>query len=68
MSNKLPPLDLKEDNEKYQAFNEKTEIKFNKCKHDPQLISGNEIKCKKCGNGWTGDNILKLFSLLQSSS
>lgn len=62
---KLPPLDLTEDKEKYEAFEEKTTINFVKCKHDPEIISGNEIKCRKCGNGWTGDNILQLYRLLQ---
>lgn len=62
---KLPPLDLKEDNEKYEAFNEKVEIKFNKCKHDPHIVSGNELKCNKCGAGWTGDHISTLYKLLQ---
>lgn len=64
---KLPPLDLEEDNKKYEAYHESTEIKFNKCKHDPEIVSGTELRCKKCGSGWMGNNILQLYTLLTTS-
>jgi hypothetical protein len=63
MKQKLPPLP--EEAFEY-GYKEKVDIKFNKCKHDPVIISGTELKCKKCGNGWMGDNILQLKKLLDS--
>ena len=36
------------------------------CKHTAvTIISGNELRCK-CGTGWTGPNIYKLYTLLKN--
>ena len=40
------------------------DVPFAKCSHkDVKLISGSEMKCK-CGVGWRGGNIIKLYKLL----
>lgn len=56
----LPPLpDDVFDGEKYSV-----EIKTEKCKHEPMLVSGHEIRCKKCGVGWSGPGIDRLYNVM----
>ena len=56
----LPPLSHV-DKDLKMGFSEKVEINHTKCDHDPQVISGNEIRCSKCGAGWTGTKIPELL-------
>jgi len=38
------------------------------CNHkDIKIISSNELRCK-CGIGWSGPNIIKLYNLLKDRS
>lgn len=57
---KLPPIS----EESFDGEKESTEIVFTKCNHELYAISGNEIRCKKCGAGWQGQGVT---SLLQTS-
>ena len=60
---KLTPLDLKEEVEKFEAFSEKKEIKFDRCKHkDVKYVDG-KIVCP-CGAAWAGPRLQELFDLL----
>lgn len=54
---KLPPLS----EEAFDGEKEKTEIEFKGCKHKLKLISSTEVKCIKCGAGWTGPNAYLLY-------
>jgi hypothetical protein len=65
MSSNLAPLDLTEEVEKYEAFEEKREVAFVKCPHKHTKIVNGRLKCS-CGAGWTDslDNLLKLQKLL----
>ena len=60
---KLPPLDLKEDVEKYDAFTEKKEINFTKCDHKGVRFEKGKLICT-CGVGWEGERLNELFELL----
>lgn len=57
---KLAPLPEKLDGE-----HEEITLDMKACKHDLIPISGTEVRCKKCGAGWTGLGVHKL--LLQTS-
>lgn len=58
----LPPLpDEAFDGEKYSA-----EIKAKPCKHRVILVDG-EIKCKKCGAGWRGPHIERLYEAFKKA-
>lgn len=51
--------------EKYNAYTKRTEISEVKCKHyDVERVSATEIRCK-CGAGWTGHDVEKLFIALK---
>lgn len=53
----LPPLtDEVFDGEKISV-----EVKTEKCKHDVVLIDPTHLKCKKCGAGWEGPQIGRLY-------
>lgn len=61
----LPPLDHKEDIEKYEALHEKKEIVFSGCKH-PQITfdkDKHELRCI-CGVAFTGPRLHELERLL----
>lgn len=60
---KLPPLDLKEEVEKYEAFTEKKELNFTKCDHKEVKFVGDGLRCV-CGAGWQGERLNELFELL----
>ena len=62
----LPPLDLNEDNKKYEAFNETKEIEFPNCKHKNTKIKNGVLSCV-CGAAWSGRNLQKLQGLLNSN-
>lgn len=55
--NSLPPLqDEVFDGEKYSV-----KVKTKKCPHEPELIDATHIRCKKCGVGWEGPQIGRLY-------
>lgn len=58
---KLPPLDFREDVNKYEAFSESKEVEFTKCPHKETKIVDGTLKCK-CGAGWS-DSVLNLLEL-----
>lgn len=57
---KLPPLSETDPEGLALGKSEKTELVFPKCKHELQLISSTEAKCRLCGVGWMGPNIINL--------
>jgi hypothetical protein len=61
MVSNLPPLNFKEEVEKYDAFEEKKTVEFLKCPHKHTVIANGRLKCK-CGNAWSG-NIADLIEL-----
>lgn len=63
---KLPPLS---EVDKDIVSHGTTELKFNKCQHELELVTGTEARCKKCGAGYLGPDIYKLVeaSRLQTS-
>lgn len=36
------------------------EVDFERCRHDLELISSTEARCKKCPVGYTGPNVVLL--------
>lgn len=60
---KLPPLDLEDEVEKFEAFSETTDVKFKRCKHTNAKIIDGELRCP-CGAAWVG-NLEKLQRLLK---
>lgn len=62
-SSKLPPLNLKEDVEKFEALSEKTEIAFQRCKHKQAEYDKDrgEVRCP-CGASWTGARLNELLA------
>ena len=53
---KLPPLNVKEDVEKFDAFSETKEINFIKCEHKQVKFENGRLKCV-CGSGWEGERL-----------
>lgn len=53
----LPPLPKRLDGEY-----EETELHFVRCKHDLEIRSSTEVRCKKCGAGWIGQEVYKLVT------
>lgn len=62
----LPPLD-KVDNDLHLGHSEKTELSFPNCKHEPEIVSSTEAKCRKCPAGWSGPNIQRLIDAFKTS-
>jgi hypothetical protein len=60
---KLPPLDLKEEKDKYEALYETKEVKFEKCKHKGVKFQNGMLVCP-CGASWSGPRLQELFDLL----
>lgn len=61
--NILPPIV----EESFDGFKESKELKFEKCKHAMNFVNPTEIRCIKCGVGYTGtsreiDELYRLFS------
>jgi len=55
--NVLPPLpDDSFDGEKCSV-----EIKKEKCAQIPELVDNTHIRCKRCGAGWSGPQIERLY-------
>jgi len=38
----------------------KADLKFERCKHELELVSSTEARCKRCPAGWMGSGIQKL--------
>lgn len=55
--------DINEQVDKYESFQEKKDIKFNKCSHKDVKFVGNSLKCK-CGAAWSGARLADLYELL----
>lgn len=49
----LPPLDFKEEVEKYEALSERKEVFFKKCPHKQTKLTDNGLRCA-CGVSWYG--------------
>lgn len=64
MSSKLPDLDLAEEVENYQAFQETTEVEIDECPHLDIEVRQNTLRCR-CGAGWSGPNIQALYKALR---
>ena len=60
---KLPPLDLKEDVEKYEAFSEQTEVSLKRCSHSQIKYTNGKLQCS-CGVGYTGSRLNEIYELL----
>jgi hypothetical protein len=62
---KLPNLDLKEDQEKYESKSFAKEVKFKSCPHKEVSFneSRTELMCK-CGASWSGSRMGELARLL----
>ena len=61
-SKKLPPLDLTEDNDKFEARHESKEINFGKCDHHQVHFQNGMLVCP-CGSAWSGPRLQELFDL-----
>lgn len=64
--NKLPPLQEDAfDGEKYKA---EMGTK-NRCQHMGfvEFVGNSRIQCRRCGNGWEGENIGKLLALFKTA-
>ena len=55
---KLDPLPKTLDGE-----HEEVELVFTKCKHELEIISSFEVRCKKCHAGWHGEGVYKLLGV-----
>ena len=62
MKSKLPPIDIKEEKEKYEALYESKEVKFDKCSHQGVRFVDNQLVCT-CGAAWSGTRLQELFDL-----
>lgn len=65
MAKNLPPLDLKEDIEKYQAFHEEKEVVFQGCKHTGITFDKekHQLRCV-CGVAFSGERLGELYTAL----
>lgn len=52
----LPPLPKILD-----GVHDEVTLEFKKCEHTLESISSVEVKCIKCGAGWTGQGVYKLL-------
>lgn len=62
----LPPINHKDDIERYEAFFESKTIEFPHCLHkDIQFVKdGHELRCK-CGVAFTGERLHELYNVLK---
>ena len=65
MPSKIKPLNFKDEVKEYEAFEEKTTLNFNQCKHKNVEIVDGWLKCK-CGAAWTGYGIQDVYKLLKN--
>jgi len=57
----LPPLP----NDVYDGEKYSVKVKEIKCQHEPILIDSVTLKCSKCGNGWFGPNVSRLYEAMR---
>lgn len=57
---KTPPLQEVDKQNPHIVDHGYTELIFNKCKHELELVNSHEAKCTKCPAGWTGPRINEL--------
>jgi len=65
---KLPNIDLKDDQEKYESKSFTTKLEFKGCKH-PELFFNEdrtELRCTKCSVSWSGSRMSELARLLNA--
>ena len=64
----LDPIDLKEDQEKYEAKSFSTKLEFRNCKHPELFFNENrtELRCTKCSVSWSGSRMSELARLLNA--
>lgn len=55
-----------EEHKKFETYQEKTKIEFQKCHHKRLDFVGNELRCLSCGNAWMGTalELQDLYNLL----
>ncbi len=65
----LPPLNHKEDVERYEAYEEKKNVDFKGCKHKEVSFfqDKHELRCV-CGASWTGARLHELYKALTKNS
>lgn len=67
LDHKLPPLDLTEDTEAFQAYSESKDVSnLQKCKHNKTQISNGALRCV-CGAQWTGTRLMELKQVLDNN-
>jgi len=61
--NVLPPIA----DETFDGEKQSVKLDFPKCKHNMEYVKSNEIRCTKCGVGYTdtAENIKRLYELLK---
>lgn len=67
MDSKLPPIDISEDVEKYEAFSEEKTINFRQCAHLNTQLERQSLKCIDCPAVWMGARLHELQKLLQGA-
>jgi hypothetical protein len=67
-SSDLPPIDVKEEIEKFQAFSESKEVVFSQCLHKSTEYDKEkaELRCN-CGAAWSGERLNELKQVLDKS-
>lgn len=61
----LPPIDLKEDIEQYQALSESKEINFPRCDHkDIEFVKELHLLKCVCGVAYSGERLSELYETL----
>jgi len=61
MSEQKPVSKLDKLPDKLDGEHEEITLEMDKCKHDLEIITSTEVKCKNCGAGWTGLGVYKLL-------
>lgn len=67
MTEKLPPINFKEDIEKYEARQEVLELSSQRCMHREVRVEGTQLVCK-CGAAWSGPRLIELLDGLIASA
>ena len=47
--------------ESFDGVKHSVTLEFSKCKHDLYISKPSEVRCKKCGAGWSGQGVEKLL-------
>ena len=66
LDHKLPPLDLTEDVEAFQAYSESKDVSnLRRCKHNKTRIDNGTLRCV-CGAQWSGTRHMELKEVLDT--